>query len=166
MIQIAFMPVCTAQMQRLPCLIVPLTDWLCNLLKLNISWRSQASVPGFCLSLGPFPHSAWLFLSLWGHGFLPLKADEKEGRGEKEKEEMEERYKAEEEEWERSRKWQKIRKKIILRPKEVLITCLDISRIWLYNWVNYSTPPGSSLRSLICKTTVISNYQYCFDTEN
>ena len=60
----------------------------------------------------------------------------------------------------------KIRKKIILRPKEVLITCLDISRIWLYNWVNYSTPPGSSLRSLICKTTVISNYQYCFDTEN
>ena len=41
-----------------------------------------------------------------------MKADEKEGRGEKEKEEMEERYKAEEEEWERSRKWQKIRKKI------------------------------------------------------
>lgn len=99
-------------------------------------------------------------------GFCLWKADEKEGRGEKEKEEMEERYKAEEEEWERSRKWQKIRKKIILRPKEVLITCLDISRIWLYNWVNYSTPPGSSLRSLICKTTVISNYQYCFDTEN
>ena len=47
-----------------------------------------------------------------------MKADEKEGRGEKEKEEMEERYKAEEEEWERSRKWHKIRKKIISKSME------------------------------------------------
>lgn len=127
MIQIAFMLIaCTAQMQRLPCLIVPLTDWLCNLLKLNISWREKKpswyfrvsvsqswTFSTFCLIV-PFFVRPWVsaFESRW-------KGREREKKRRRWRRDIKQRRR-------NGRKEEEVAKnkeKIILRPKEILITC-------------------------------------------